>query len=192
MMKRITLSLLLLLSVHHARSIQVPTPPPTGIYQPMVHKRQSDATGEVFKALRYAQSNFKHLPATDQVLNRNYELITVKKEYGYPALVKATRNALSNQGLVALHRWIVTDHGPIGITELHHTPSGQFITSEMPLSHFARGHVYAQHTPINNPSVCTWIKLFTYAAILGLECPLEGENRTTMDEKTEPIDNQER
>lgn len=193
MVNRIALSLFLLISAQHiciAEALR--TPPPGAVHNPyqtpvmQIRKRESDDTRELHTALCFAQRNFKKLPVWDLVLEpSSYRYANVKQQYNMDGVVGATRDALRARNLVVYHYWVMHPE-PMAVTRLFHTTTGQYIESEMPLSHFTRGHGYA---PIRaTPAICTWIRLFLYASLVGIECPLEGEEKATLDAKSEPVE----
>lgn len=179
MLKRIALPLFLLISAQHICTGTITPPPAAAYYNPLMQtrKRESDDTRAVYKALEKAQFQFMKLPKHNDW--------GFKNEYGMSEVVKATKTALYTQDLVMSQYWVMHPE-PMAVMRLYHTSSGQYIESEMPLSRFTPGHGYA---PIQvNPSVCTWIRLFLYASLLGVECPLEGEEQTTPGTKSESVE----
>lgn len=192
MINRTALPLFLLISAQHicvAEALR--TPPPGALHNPyqtpvmLMRKRESDDTRELHTALRWAQGDFKKLPAWKEVWEPSiWKTIDVKQQYNMSAVVGATR-ALKERNLVVYQYWVMHPE-PMAVMRLYHTTTGQYIESEMPLSHFTPGHGYA---PIRTtPAICTWIRLFLYASLVGIECPLEGEEKATLDAKSEPVE----
>lgn len=184
MINRIALPLFLLVSAQHicvAEALR--TPPPGALHNPyqtpvmQIRKRESDDTRQLYKAFEKAQNNFTRL--------RAYEDWGLKKSYGMSEVVGATKSALYLNDLVVHQYWIMHPE-PMAVMRLYHATTGQYIESEMPLSRFTPEHGY---TPIQvTPAICTWIRLFLYASLVGIECPLEGEEKTTLDGKSEPVE----
>ena len=77
-------------------------------------------TGELYKALAKAQTNFT--PCTKNAANTHY-----KSKYAlYEDLLSASRPALAEQGLCAISKFLHIDGDVYSVIELHHGASQQF------------------------------------------------------------------
>jgi hypothetical protein len=137
-----------------ATTNNVPAPQVGPPIVPM-HKRESDDTRELYKALHTAQRAFKGVEKSGFINGRNIPYAKIND------LIDASRTALHANNLVVSTYHVVTGPGVVAlITRLYHFPSGQFIESELPLLNGSDEQ--------KRGSSVTYAWRYTYAPLIGL------------------------